>query len=134
MDITPVAIRLVSPFPMGEFPLERLNPEFGGRNSPHRFRIYARGEPMWRITGTYEAITHSLVVGPGNPARWSEHLLSGFYGGNFPRFQPSLPLGSLPRFSPVLIELNDPFAGAVQMVPIRNTNVFFPLCHPLITF
>ena len=45
-----------------------------------------------------------------------------------------LPFSGLLRLSPVLIELNDPFAGAIQVIPIRDSNVIFSFCHPLITF
>src|SRR5262249_8297747 len=44
------------------------------------------------------------------------------------------PLGSFLRLAPSLIKLDNPLAGALQMVPVRDCYPVFPCEHPLITF
>ena len=44
------------------------------------------------------------------------------------------PLGGFLRLAPRLIELDDPFAGAVQVIPVRDADPVFPRQHPLIAF
>ena len=41
------------------------------------------------------------------------------------------PRGSFRRLAPGLIELDEPFAGAVQMIPVRNSHSLFPRQHNL---
>jgi hypothetical protein len=47
---------------------------------------------------------------------------------------PRPPLGSFPRLAPDLVELHDPFAGAVQVIPVQDGHSLFPRQHPLIAF
>ena len=72
----------------------------------------------------------------GCKARPIRRLTSGFYSnsGNFDRFQLFAPFGRLLRLTPRLIELNNPFAGAIQVIPFRDVYPVFPRQHPLITF
>ena len=44
------------------------------------------------------------------------------------------PLSGFRRFAPRLIELNNPFAGSIQVIPVRDCYSFLPRQHPLITF
>src|SRR5262249_23295783 len=44
------------------------------------------------------------------------------------------PFNCLLWLSPADVELNNPFAGAIQMIPVWDTNAIFSPGHPLVAF
>ena len=85
--------------------------------------------------------SQSFIIGDGTHAvRW--RCLQG--SGRGDSFGPAqrrvfrdsllLPIGSFLPLTPSLIELHKPFAGAVQVIPIRYAYEVFPGQHSLIAF
>src|SRR5262249_53914128 len=50
------------------------------------------------------------------------------------RLKLSPPFRRFLRLAPRLIELKNPFAGATQVIPLRDSHPVFSLCHSLVTF